>query len=466
MNKDNALTESIIANMSEGIMTLSMKGKIVSLNPAGEKILDVAADEVVGKAFAGVFFSDERNDAFNQLVLDAIADPDTVKDAFVPYAHDDVIRQIRLLTSLQVVEGEKIGIIIVISDMTELFELRDAMKAMERIRALNGKLEERNEILQRTFGRFLSDEIVHELLETPDGLMMGGKKECLTIMMSDLRGFTALSERLNPADLLTMLNHYLGEMTRIIQDHRGTIIEFIGDGIMAIFGAPQYFEENAAEAVAAAVEMQREMEKINAWNEENGFPYLKMGIGLNCGDVIVGLIGSEQRTKYGVAGKEVNLAGRIESFTTAGELLISETVREAVGTDLKIAETRQVVPKGAKKPMNVYRVVGIGAPYYVECKEEVITRKTLSVPCKVVFRTLSEKNVSVTSIEGTFLELGEGGAILKTEERLARFDNILIEFGGDLYGKVTHDLGTTYEITFTSLPTGFADAMQKALSAT
>ncbi|MCR4705477.1 MAG: hypothetical protein K5641_05375, partial [Lachnospiraceae bacterium] len=438
--------------------------KIVSLNPAGEKILDVAADEVVGKAFAGVFFSDERNDAFNQLVLDAIADPDTVKDGFVSYSHEDTTRQIRLLTSLQVANGEKIGIIIVISDMTELFELRDAMKAMERIRKLNEKLEERNEILRRTFGRFLSDEIVHELLETENGLQLGGKKERLTIMMSDLRGFTALSERLSPADLLTMLNHYLGEMTRIIQAHRGTIIEFIGDGIMAIFGAPQYFEDNAAEAVAAAVEMQREMDNINAWNEDNGFPYLKMGIGLNHGDVIVGNIGSEMRTKYGVAGKEVNLAGRIESFTTAGELLISETVRCAVGTDLKIAETRRVVPKGAKAPMNVYRIVGIGAPYNVECKEEVVTRKTLGKPYEIAFRMLSGKNVGVDAVAGTFLELGEGGAILKTEARLERFDNILIEFGGDLYGKVTHDLGTTYEITFTSLPTGFADEMKKAFA--
>ena len=134
--------------------------------------------------------------------------------------------------------GQLLGLTLVLGDLSELLELQDAVKAMEHIDVLNQQLEVRNELLSKTFGMFFSDDIVNELLNKPDGLSPGGKKRNVTIMMSDLRGFTAISERMDPEELITMLNHYLGEMTEIIQKRNGTIIEFMGDGIFAIFGAP------------------------------------------------------------------------------------------------------------------------------------------------------------------------------------------------------------------------------------
>jgi adenylate cyclase len=139
---------------------------------------------------------------------------------------------------------------------------------MEQIQRLNSQLELRNRLLQETFGRYLSDEIVHTLLESPDGLALGGKKRFITVLMTDLRGFTLISEQMDVEAVVCMLNHYFSEMVDIIHKHNGTVIEFIGDAVLAIFGAPVEDENHADEAVACAVEMQLIMESVNACKSE------------------------------------------------------------------------------------------------------------------------------------------------------------------------------------------------------
>ena len=322
-DKEGIIRERVILDMFEGVIIIGLDGVITSVNPAAEEILEKSSEELVGKRFARAFFEYEENDAFNQAILDAIYDSGSRHSNFVPYYTGKATKQLHISTSFLRDGDEHLALIAVLNDISELAELRDALTAMERIKALNGQLEMRNKLLSETFGRFLSDDIVRQLLETPDGLALGGKKRELTIMMSDLRGFTALSERMGAQELIHLLNHYLGEMTEIIQRNAGTIIEFIGDGIMAIFGAPAPSEKHETEAVQAAVEMQAAMAGINAWNTAHGYPALEMGIGIHTGEVIVGNIGSEKRTKYGVVGSSVNLTGRIESYTVGGEILIS-----------------------------------------------------------------------------------------------------------------------------------------------
>ena len=280
---EGLVRESIIHDMSEGVMVIGFDGVINFINPAAEKILGYTAEPLQGRRFAESFFEYQENDLFNQTILEAVYDASKLHKHIVPYFTGTETRQLQVTTSFLRKDNENVAVIAVISDITELADLRDAVKAMEQIRALNNQLELRNKLLSETFGRFLSDEIVHQLLETPEGLALGGKKRTLTVMMSDLRGFTAMSERMDAHSLISMLNHYLGEMTEIIQKHNGTIIEFIGDGIMAIFGAPAMSDHHAADAVAAAVEMQARMEAVNAWNEGYGYPALEMGIGLNTG---------------------------------------------------------------------------------------------------------------------------------------------------------------------------------------
>lgn len=217
--------------------------------------------------------------------------------------------------------------------------------------------------IKETFGRYVSDEVVSKLLEQPGALNLGGDKKHVTILMSDLRGFTNLSEKYPPETVVSVLNNYLGEMVDIIQKYHGTILEFIGDGIMVVFGAPLWTRDHATLAVACAVEMQLAMKRVNKWNGENGFPDIEMGIGINSGHVIVGNIGSEKRTKYGCVGSQVNLTSRIESYTVGGQVLISEETLKTSVSSIKENGRMEIMPKGLDSPMVVCDVAGVDEPY-------------------------------------------------------------------------------------------------------
>ncbi|MGB3510154.1 MAG: adenylate/guanylate cyclase domain-containing protein [Microcoleaceae cyanobacterium] len=217
--------------------------------------------------------------------------------------------------------------------------------------------------IRKTFGRYLTDEIVATLLESPEGLKLGGERRKITILTSDLRGFTAISERLPPEEVVKILNFYLGYMADVITKYQGTIDEFMGDGILVLFGAPIVREDDAVRSVACAIDMELAMEPVNKQMKEWGLPPLEMGIGINTGEVVVGNIGSDKRTKYGVVGSQVNLTYRIESYTTGGQVLISESTLKEVGRIIEINGKKEVMPKGVKEPITIYDVCGIGGKY-------------------------------------------------------------------------------------------------------
>ena len=461
MDSRNYIRQSIIRDMSEGVITIGLDGKIMYANPSALKLLGKEESDLMGRSFAGCFFEYEENDSFNQAVLDAVYDTSVAHENVVEYFTGERTRQFHVTTSYLKDGDEKIGVIAVISDISELVELRDAVKAMERIKALNGQLEMRNKLLSETFGRFLSDEIVKQLLETPDGLALGGKKKELTVMMSDLRGFTAMSERMPAQDLLSMLNHYLGEMTMVIQKYGGTIIEFIGDGIMAIFGAPAPSNVHAEQAVAAAVEMQASMEDINHWNTAHGFPELLMGIGINTGDMIVGNIGSEKRTKYGVTGANVNLCGRIESYTIGGQVLIAPSTRSMISAEIEISSEMKVMPKGVSEPITLSCVCGVGAPYDVHYRMKVVPKRKLSSGYEVNFCRVKGKHTSNDVLTACITEISSAGALITSEAEIAVFDNIEIDIGEKLFAKVIETSDKGFEISFTSKPECFDEWLGK-----
>jgi adenylate cyclase len=180
---------------------------------------------------------------------------------------------------------------------------------------LNQQLERRNQFIRETFGRYTSDDIVGVLLDLPEGLQLGGEKREVTLLMSDLRGFTALADRLEATEVVALLNHYLSTMVEVIHGTGGTIDEIIGDAIFVLFGAPMVMPDAAQRAVRCALEMQKAMRGVNEHNFQMGWPEIEMGIGIHTGEVVVGNIGSTKRSKYGVVGRTVNLTARIESFT-------------------------------------------------------------------------------------------------------------------------------------------------------
>lgn len=231
----------------------------------------------------------------------------------------------------------------------------------DREQAYRRELERNQRFIRNTFGRYLSDEIVDALLETPEGLNLGGTTRKVTILMSDIRNFSSICEHHRPEQVVQLLNNYLGVMTGIIMAHHGTVDEFIGDAILAIFGAPVTRDDDACRAIACALDMQRAVAGINERNRALGLPEIGMGIGLNTGTVVAGNIGSERRSKYAVVGHPVNLTARIESYTSAGEILASaSTIREAAGS-VETGRQFTALPKGMAAEITVYAVTGLRA---------------------------------------------------------------------------------------------------------
>ena len=463
MRSSELIHKSIMRDMTEGVMTIGFDGVITYVNQAAASILEMNTDTLLGKKFLQCFFEYPENDAFNQTILDAVYDSATTHRNIVPYYTGTDMRQLHVTTSYLHDDGVKVGVIAVLSDISELTELRDAVKAMQRIRQLNSQLELRNKLLSETFGRFLSDEIVRQLLDTPDGLMLGGKKRGLTIMMSDLRGFTAMSEQMEPQALIAMLNHYLGAMTDVIQRYNGTIIEFIGDGILAIFGAPLASEQHAADAVAAAVAMQTQMKAINEWNAERGYPVLEMGIGINTGDVIVGNIGSEKRTKYGVVGSHVNLCGRIESYTIGGQILISPQTRAMIDSELDVAQELEVFPKGVKGGLTISHITGIGKPYNLSCAPDTENEGMVAVDIPIGFKRISDKHCSETVFDGIITAINSKNAVLKTQVPVGVFENISLCADNEVFCKVMRTEKQELLLRFTAGHAAFCErAMETA----
>ena len=213
-------------------------------------------------------------------------------------------------------------------------------------------LYERDRV-RNLLGKVMSADVAEELMA--GDLQLGGEERELTIMFTDLRGFTGISETMSPAALLEILNNYLTRMTAIIDRHGGVVDKYIGDAIMAIFGAPLHYDDHAERAVRCAQEMQAALEDFNRDAGARGWPELTMGIGINTGVVVVGNMGSEDRLNYTVIGDGVNLAARLESATKdfGVSVIVSEAVKNhAAGMTFEYLDRINV--KGKREPVTVY----------------------------------------------------------------------------------------------------------------
>jgi len=219
------------------------------------------------------------------------------------------------------------------------------------------QLKSREAFIRATFGRYLTDDIVADILEKPEGLKLGGDARTVTIMMADIRGFTAISDRHSPEQVVSLLNTYLAAMTDVIMAYGGTIDEFLGDAILAVFGAPKDDPRHASKAVQCAVAMQSAVAGVNIQNASKGLPPIETGIAINTGTVVAGNIGSERRAKYGFVGAPMNITARIEDLCDANEILISDTTRSAAGTDIESVLKGEFAAKGIEQKLSVYTVV-------------------------------------------------------------------------------------------------------------
>jgi len=346
-------------------------------------------------------------------------------------------------------------------------ELNELYRTMEqKVIERTAQLQQKNQLLRKIFGRYLSDEIVDTLLETESGLKLGGERREITILTADIRGFTAQANKLLPEQVIKILNFYLAAVVNVIDKYQGTINDFMGDGLLVFFGAPIARENDPERAIACAIAMQLAMDEINEQVQSWGFAPLEIGIGINTGFVIVGNIGSETRTKYSAIGDNVNLVYRIESYSIGGQILISESTFKKVSELVKIHSEKTIKPKGIKQPITIYELNGIAGKYnlYLHQEEEIFL--PLQKEISLQYNILDGKKVSDQSVNGTLFKLSPKGALIRCDVEKALLplvlSNLKINFhfpnsqaaDEDVYAKVLSDgeNENTLHVHFTSIP--------------
>jgi adenylate cyclase len=214
----------------------------------------------------------------------------------------------------------------------------------------------REALVRSNFERYFAPQLAERIASAPEAIKLGGEKRRVAVLFSDIRGFTNLSESMNPDDMASLLTEYFTEMVECVFRHGGTLDKFMGDAVMAQWGAPIGMPDDADCAMAAAMDMMTAMETLNRRWQSEGRPRLELGIGLNYGEAFAGNIGSERRLEFTVIGDVVNTASRLCSAADSGEILITEEMRRALKSPPPLAECPPVELKGKREPLPVYRV--------------------------------------------------------------------------------------------------------------
>lgn len=336
-------------------------------------------------------------------------------------------------------------------------ELRDSYRAAEETVALRTRqLEVRNRLLRDTFGLFMDDEVVARLLEEPESADLGGERRRITVLTCDLRGFSALSENIDPEELLRYLNQYFEAMVTLILQYRGTIADFVGDAIMVIFGAPVADRDDAVRACSCAIAMQMALGPLH---EPDGaaVPEMEMGVGIATGNAVVGYVGSSRRRKYAAVGSVVNLASRIESFTTGGQILIDEATLQAAGSALELGRRFERSAKGYERPVVMHELLALGA---LRVPAQTVDFIPLADPLPVRCGVLEGKGLGSVRFDAHIVALSRKGAELVHDEAIEPFVDVRLEFpggpdrsAGPLLGKVVavNSAGRRSVLRFTSL---------------
>ena len=238
-------------------------------------------------------------------------------------------------------------------------ELISAVAAQTAIAVENARAHERlarEEVARANYSRFLPEYVVKQMLDNPESFKLGGVSQTITILFADIRGFTRISEHAAPEKIVNLLNRYFSAMTDIIFAHGGTLDKYLGDGLMALFGAPTTTPDDASNALNAAVAMQRRMLGINRELQEEGFPEIGVGMGMHTGEVIVGYVGSERRSEYTAIGDTVNTSSRLESNALGGEILISDATAQAAHSRYKLKPREPITVKNRQQPVKLWEV--------------------------------------------------------------------------------------------------------------
>jgi len=225
--------------------------------------------------------------------------------------------------------------------------------------------EREKKFIKTTFSSYVNPELVDILIQNPEMLQLGGVEKDVTILFSDIRGFTTISEGMTPMDLINFLNIYLSRMTDILMETKGTLDKYIGDAVMGFWGAPIDLPDHALKACQASVKMIESLKEFNEEQTKRGYKAIDIGIGLNSGIVTVGNVGSEKRKNYTVIGDNVNLASRLEGVNKFyhTNIIISEFTYERVKDKVVAREVDLIRVKGKLKPVKIYELIDMKDEY-------------------------------------------------------------------------------------------------------
>ena len=416
----------IFENTQDAVCLVSPTGVLLEANPSAEKLFGISGDKDQ-KIWDAIPFV-EGNDDLIQLFIDAVAQKLKAQEEIVDYVSNDGTKY-NLHVRLNYFKKDDMAVyLVVITDLTKLIQVRSA------------------------FARYTSPDIADYVLTTAEGQKRGGLTQEVTILMSDLRGFTALSSKMPAQSLIGLLNHYFEAMVAVISKYGGTVIEFLGDGIFVVFGAPKEMPDHASNAVKCAIGMQNAIKEVNKWTEENGYPELAMGIGINTGSVVVGNIGSENKMKYGCMGQTVNIAGRLEGLTVGGQVLITDNTRQKLTGEFESCSEGSFLPKGAKDELKYYEVSKLDG-LSVDTNYSVIVWTDCDKK-KYDLHTVKEKTVEAVGHQETVCKIStdKKHALISCGYELQPRTNIMLQEGDNrIYAKVIKPEYDGYVICFTSV---------------
>ena len=330
-------SENVLRSLSDAVLTLDNLGNVVKLNEAASRLLRVRASEILGASARKLF--DRHNAWLLASIRKVIAErvPDLGVDQSLRSFDGGTVAVNYHTTPLAAPDGASLGCTVIIDDITQ----------EKRLRA--------------TMARYMTAQVAEQVLAAGESVL-GGRSQNVTILFADIKGFTAIAERLGPQQTVSMLNEYFTAMVEIVFEHHGILDKYIGDAIMAVFGAPFTSPRDADNAVKVAIAMQRALLEFNRRQQAVGLPPFEVRIGINSGDVVAGNIGSTRRMDYTVVGDGVNVAARLESANRylGTHILISASTRAQLRDYYRLREIDLLRVSGKQEPLPVFEVRGHG----------------------------------------------------------------------------------------------------------
>jgi len=322
--------ESILGSIATGVITLDPLGEIDSINRAGMNILKMDRDETIGNHYMYLFEKDMEIIGLIQMTEMENTIHSEINMSFLTASKEAVVN-VSVAPRIDP-NGSVRGLVIAIEDITDVSKVKN------------------------TFKRYVSKQVVDELLDDDAKLNLGGEEREVTILFSDIRGFTSMSENMSPEKVVSTLNEYFSDMIDIVFKYNGTLDKIIGDELMIVYGAPISAEDDTQRAVTTAVEMQKQIIRLNKERKKRKEIPISAGIGINRGVVVSGNIGSRDMMDYTVIGDTVNLGARLCSAAGPGEILVSSTVWKETQKHFSYKKLEPIKVKGKKNKVGVYRI--------------------------------------------------------------------------------------------------------------